>query len=98
MLDVAKYPTATYKGKLTDFKDGVPTKLVGEFTLHGVTHPLTLTVNSFKCKTYPDNKEHCGADVHGTLNRADYGITYGDKYGFNMDVPLAIQVEAVRVS
>ena len=98
MFDVAKYPTATYKGKLTDFKDGVPTKLVGEFTLHGVTHPLTLTVNSFKCKTYPDNKEHCGADVHGTLNRADYGITYGDKYGFNMDVPLAIQVEAVRVS
>jgi len=96
MFDVAKYPTATYKGKLTDFKNGVPTKVEGEFTLHGVTRPLTLTVKSFKCKTYPDNKEHCGADVHGMLNRADYGISYGEKYGFKMDVPLAIQVEGVR--
>ncbi|MBV8911312.1 MAG: polyisoprenoid-binding protein, partial [Gammaproteobacteria bacterium] len=40
----------------------------------------------------------CGADAKGTLNRADYGIKYGDKYGFNMAVKLAIQVEAVRAS
>lgn len=99
MFDVAKYPTATYKGKLADFKDGVPTKVVGEFTLHGVTHPLTLTINQFLCKTYPqDKKEHCGADASGTFNRSDYGISFGDKYGFNMAVKLAIQVEALRAS
>ncbi len=99
MFDVQKYPTATYKGKLTDFRNGVPTKVQGEFTLHGVTHPLTLTVNSFKCITFPqDKKEHCGADLSGTINRADYGISYGDKYGFKMDVKLAIQVEGVRAS
>lgn len=98
MFDVAKYPTATYKGKLTDFKDGMPTQVQGEFTLHGVTRPLTLTINSFKCKTYPDKKEHCGADVSGSFNRSDYGISYGDKYGFNMNVKLAIQVEGVRAS
>ena len=98
MLDVAKYPTATYKGKLTDFKNGVPTQVAGEFTLHGVTRPLTLTLNSFKCMTYPDKKEHCGADAVGTINRADYGISYGEKYGFKMDVKIPIQVEAVRVS
>ena len=28
MFDVAKYPTATYKGTLTDFKNGVPTEVV----------------------------------------------------------------------
>ncbi len=98
MFDVEKYPTATYKGRLTGFKNGVPTRLDGEFTLHGVTHPLQLTINSFMCKSYPDKKEHCGADVSGTLNRADYGISYGDKYGFKMDVKLAIQVEGVRAS
>jgi polyisoprenoid-binding protein YceI len=97
MFDVEKFPTATYKGTLTNFKDGVPTQLVGEFTLHGVTHPLTLTINQFKCVTFPmDKKEHCGTDVSGTLNRADYGINYGDKYGFKMDVKLAIQVEGIR--
>ena len=97
MLDVTKYPTATYKGTLTGFKNGVPTQVEGEFTLHGVTHPLQLTINSFKCMTYPmDKKEHCGADLSGTINRADYGVNYGDKYGFKMDTKLAIQVEGVR--
>jgi len=99
MLDVAKFPTATFKGKLTGFKDGVPTQVEGEFTLHGVTRPLTLTINSFKCMTYPmDKKEHCGADLSGTFNRSDYGVSYGDKYGFNMATKLAIQVEGIRVS
>ena len=97
MLDVAKYPTATYKGKLANFKNGKPTEIEGEFTLHGVTKPLTLKIDSFKCMTYPqDKKEHCGADAVGSFNRADYGISYGDKYGFKMDMKLAIQVEAVR--
>jgi polyisoprenoid-binding protein YceI len=97
MLDAAKFPTATFKGKLTGFKNGAPTEAVGELTLHGVTHPLTLTINSFKCIEFPmDKKEHCGADASGTLNRADYGVNFGDKYGFKMDVKLAIQVEGVR--
>jgi polyisoprenoid-binding protein YceI len=97
MFDVEKFPTAIYKGTLTNFKNGVPTQVEGEFTLHGVTHPLTLTINQFKCVTFPmDKKEHCGADASGTLNRADYGISYGDKYGFKMDVKLAIQVEGIR--
>jgi len=99
MFDVQKYPTATYKGTLVNFKNGAPTAIQGEFTLHGVTHPLNLIINSFLCKTYPqDKKEHCGADVAGILNRADYGISYGEKYGFKMDVKLAIQVEGVRAS
>jgi polyisoprenoid-binding protein YceI len=99
MFDVQKYPTATYKGKLADFKNGAPTKVVGEFTLHGVTRPLTLTLDSFKCMDNPmDKKQHCGADAKGTINRADYGINYGDKYGFNMAVKLAIQVEAVKAT
>ena len=98
MLDVAKFPTATFKGKLAGFRDGAPTQVEGEFTLHGVTRPLTLTINAFRCMTYPDKKEHCGADLSGTINRADYGVNFGDKYGFNMATKLAIQVEGIRLS
>ena len=96
MFDVEKFPTATYKGTLADFKNGAPTQVQGQFTLHGVTRPLDLTLTSFKCMTYPDKKEHCGANATATFNRADYGINYGEKYGFKMDVKLDIQVEAVR--
>jgi polyisoprenoid-binding protein YceI len=97
MFDVVKYPTATFKGTLVGFKDGAPTRVQGDFTLHGVTHPLTLTINQFLCKMNPlDKKEHCGADASATFNRSDYGISYGDTYGFKMEVKLAIQVEAIR--
>ncbi|MBV8783663.1 MAG: polyisoprenoid-binding protein [Gammaproteobacteria bacterium] len=97
MLDVAKFPTATYKGTLAAFKDGAPTEVHGQFTLHGVTRPLDLTVRTFKCAINPmSKKEVCGADVGGTFNRADYGVSYGEQMGFKMDVKLLIQVEAIR--
>ena len=98
VFDVAKYPTATFKGKLGGFKGEAPTQVVGELTLHGVTKPVTLAINSFMCKPPmpPMNKtEHCGADAGATINRADFGVDYGAKFGFKMDVALQIQVEAV---
>ena len=95
MLDVEKYPTAVYKGTLTNFKNGSPTEVHGELTLHGVTKPVNLKIDSFLCKQTPLAKgERCGADASGTINRADFGVSFGDKYGFNMQVKLAIQVEA----
>jgi polyisoprenoid-binding protein YceI len=97
MFDVQKYPTATYKGTLTSFKNGAPTEVTGELTLHGVTRPLNLTINQFTCRIMPaamGGKERCGADAAATFNRSDFGIDYGEKYGFNMLVKLQIQVEA----
>jgi polyisoprenoid-binding protein YceI len=96
MLDVAKFPTATYKGTLAKFKDGAPTEVQGELTLHGVTRPVTLTIRSFKCMPHPmKKKEFCGADAVGAINREDFGVSWGKSFGFKMDVKLAIQVEAV---
>lgn len=97
MLDVAKYPTATYKGKLTGFQNGQPSMVEGEFTLHGVTKPLTLKINAFKCMEHPMLKrEVCGADATGNFNRADFGVNYGQQMGFKQDVLLRIQVEALK--
>jgi polyisoprenoid-binding protein YceI len=97
MFDVAKFPTATYKGTFAKFKDGAPTEVEGQFTLHGVTKPLILTINQFKCMISPmTKKEVCGADASATFNRSDYGVSFGDKYGFKQEVKLQIQVEAGR--
>lgn len=96
-FDVAKYPTATYKGTLDDFVNGKPTKIVGNFTLHGVTHPLTLTIRSFECKDLPMMHQYrCGADAEGQFQRDQYGIDFGKPFGFKMWVRLQIQVDAVR--
>ena len=97
IFDVAKFPTATYKGKLAGFREGAPTEVDGTLTLHGVTKPLKLKINSFLCKPNPMNKkETCGADASGSFSREDFGVSYGKAYGFKMDVKLAIQVEAVK--
>lgn len=98
ILEATKYPLAHYKGTLTNFKNGVPTAVVGDLTMHGVTRPVTLRIDSFKClEHHPvSNKAVCGADASATFNRADFGITVGQRYGFKMDVNLHIQVEAIR--
>jgi polyisoprenoid-binding protein YceI len=94
LFDVAKYPTATYTGKFTQFNGDTPTEAQGTLTMHGVTKPLTLTIDSFMCKQNPmSKKEVCGADAKASFDRSDYGINFGDKYGFKMAVKLAIQVE-----
>lgn len=97
MFDVEKYPTAVFKGKLTDFEDGKPGKAVGTLTLKGVTKPLTLEIDSFLCKPHPAaKKEVCGADASAEFNRDDFGVDYGKAFGFKQEVELEIQVEAIR--
>ena len=75
-FDVEKFPTATYKGKITKFKDGAPVEVQGELTLHGVTKPVTLTLTSFKCMAHPMKKDkNCAARTRTrTINREDFGI------------------------
>ena len=94
IFDVAKYPTATYTGKFTKFNGSAPAEAEGTLTMHGVTKPVTLTINSFLCKPNPQSKkEVCGADASATFNRSDFGVSIGDKYGFKQEVKLSIQVE-----
>lgn len=96
-FDVAKFPTATYQGKLAGFKEGAPTEVQGELTLHGVTRPVTLKILAFKCRAHPmmQDKNVCGADARASINREDFGIVWGKNFGFDMGVDLFIQIEAL---
>jgi polyisoprenoid-binding protein YceI len=97
IFDTAKFPTATFKGTLAKFNGESPTEVVGELTLHGVTKPVTLKVNSFKCITNPmTKKDVCGADASADINREDFGVSYGKQFGFKMGVKLLISVEAIK--
>lgn len=96
LLDTAKFPTATYTGRLTNFVNGAPTTVEGNLTLHGVTKPVTLKINKFLCKEHPMAKrEVCGADATAEINREDFGVPLGKQMGFSMGVTLRISVEAI---
>ncbi|MET0380163.1 MAG: YceI family protein [Spongiibacteraceae bacterium] len=97
-FNVAKYPTATYKGKIV-FSGDKPSAVDGNVTLMGVTKPLKLTVLSFNCIPHPMNKkqELCGADVEGEMNWGEYGMKWS-QYGQGDagKTKLRIQVEGVK--
>jgi polyisoprenoid-binding protein YceI len=97
LLDVEKFPEATFNGKLTKFRNGVPTEAEGALTLHGVTRPVILKIDSFKCTVHPmSKKDICGANATGEINREDFGIAFGKQFGFDMKTGLQIQVEAIK--
>ena len=97
MLDVKKYPTATYTGKLAKFVNGAPTEVDGTLTLHGVSKPVILKIDRFDCRAHPMKKGQnvCGANATSTIDRGAFGVDWGKSYGFKMDVKLEIQVEAL---
>ena len=97
MFDVAKFPTATYVGKSIKFNGDTPASVDGELTLHGITKPLTLTINKFKCiQNAMLKREVCGADASAEFKRTDFGIDYAIARGFAPEVKLLIQVEAIK--
>lgn len=90
-----QYPVIRYSGKLV-FTGDTPSAVDGELTLHGVSKPVKLSINSFTCILHPYfKKEVCGADASGEFDRVDFGMGYGAKYGPTL-VKLAIQVEAIK--
>jgi polyisoprenoid-binding protein YceI len=96
-LDVAQFPTATFKSSSFKFNGDKLSEIPGELTLHGVTKPVTLTMNLFNCYTNPMmKKEVCGGDASVTIKRSEYGVKYGTPGPVGDDVKLQIQVEAVH--
>ena len=96
MFNVEKFPTVSYKSTALKFDGDKLVSMDGEMTMLGVTKPLKLTVNHFKCMMHPVFKrEVCGADASATFDRADYGLTYGIPR-FSPEIKLAIQVEALK--
>ncbi len=97
MFNVAQFPTVTYTSKSIKFDGDKPVAIDGEMTMLGVTKPLTLTINRFKCIQHPMLKrEVCGADASAEFKRTDFGLNYGVPMFAAPEVKLAIQVEAVK--
>jgi polyisoprenoid-binding protein YceI len=97
MFNVANFPTATFKGTFTKFNGDVPTEADGQLTLRGVSKPVKMRIDSFKCMPHPMLKrEVCGADAEMKFNRDEFGLDYGKAYGFNMETKLQIQAEGLK--
>lgn len=92
----AEFPTARFVGDKFTFNGDKLVSVSGELTLRGKTNPVTLNASSFNCYDNPMLKrEVCGGDFEATIQRSQWGITYGIP-GIPDSVRLLIQIEAVK--
>jgi polyisoprenoid-binding protein YceI len=94
-FEVARFPTAVYQGTLR-FEGDVPVEVVGTLTLHGVTRPVNLKIESFRCfQSGMLKRQVCGTESTAAFDRSDFGMSAGKDYGFRMRTVLHIQAEGI---
>jgi polyisoprenoid-binding protein YceI len=79
-FNVSEFPSITYKSTKVVFKGDNPATVEGNLTLLGVTKPVTLTVERWKCG--PDirtqgKRYQCGGNATGAFKRSEFGMKYG---------------------
>lgn len=95
MLDVAANPQAFFVGHNARFEGEVPRELRGEFTLRGVSQPLTLRATRWNCALNPlFRRTVCGGDFEAEIVRSSFGITHSLPFVADT-VRLVIEVEAI---
>src|SRR5580704_1901310 len=96
-FNVAKYPTMTFKSSRLIFDGDQVISADGEFTMLGVTKPVTLKVANFVCGDHPVNrKAMCGAEATTTIKRSEWGMNYGVPKALGDDVKISIPIEAYK--
>ena len=100
-FDVGKYPTMTFVSKSVT-KSGDGYEVPGDLTMHGVTKPVVLMLESPSGEVAMGKQTRRGFDANTTIHRKDFGLTYGEgltKAGDAMigdDVKVMLQVEAIK--
>ncbi|HEX6860170.1 MAG TPA: YceI family protein [Caulobacteraceae bacterium] len=78
-LEADKYPTMTFRSTKVDVTGPKTAKVTGDFTMHGVTRPVTLDVTyngGYGGHPYDPNSR-IGFSAHGVIKRSDFGVSQG---------------------
>jgi polyisoprenoid-binding protein YceI len=97
-FNVEKFPTLTFKSDKFTFDGDRVVQVDGDFTMIGVTKPVSFKVVNFVCGENPFNKKPmCGAEATATIKRSDWGMTNGLNINNPGDeIKLLIPIEAYR--
>jgi polyisoprenoid-binding protein YceI len=96
-LDVAKFPTATFKATSVKATGDRTADITGDLTLHGVTRPVVMQATFNRGGRNPANPTYrLGFSGKTTIKRSDWGIkTYAPALGD--EVTLQIDAEFTQV-
>jgi polyisoprenoid-binding protein YceI len=95
-FDTDNHASAKFVGDKFSFNGDKVSEVAGTLTMLGKTMPATLKATGFNCYTSPFFKrEVCGGDFETTIQRSQYGMTYGLP-GIPDNIRLLVQIEAVK--
>ncbi|HEU4614617.1 MAG TPA: YceI family protein [Kofleriaceae bacterium] len=102
-LDVASFPTITYKSTQIEREGEDTYRVLGELTIHGVTRPVALEVEGGARVTDPWGGTRTGFSAKTSISRKDFGLTWnvaleagGFLVGDKLDITL--EIEAIKKS
>ncbi len=75
-FDVANHPNITFKSKSMKKTGNGTYKLSGDFTMRGVTKPITLDVKFGGTQKSPWGQTVAGFKITGNINRKDFGVSW----------------------
>jgi polyisoprenoid-binding protein YceI len=94
-LEVAKYPTITFRSKRIEAAGPGKLKAVGDLTIHGVTKEVTLDIEGpSQPMKDPKGMTHLGASASTAINRRDFGVN-GAPGMVGDDIALTIDTEMI---
>lgn len=97
IFNTDQYPVSKFVSDKFVFDGDKLKEVTGQLTLNGQTHPITIKANKFTCYESPMLKrEVCGGDFEATIDRTQWGVSYGVDWGFAKNVRLVLQLEAVK--
>jgi polyisoprenoid-binding protein YceI len=99
-LDVANFPTMTFKSKSVAKAGEGKLKVVGDLTIHGVTKEVTLDVEGPTPPIKQGNNTKRGVAATTKINRKDFGVNWsrtmdGGGVVVSDDVNITLDVEFV---
>lgn len=91
-LDTAQFPLATFKSTKVELKDKENAIVTGDFTLHGVTKPVSLNMKLNKIGENPIiKKKTAGFSGDVVIKRSEFGIS---QYVPSVSDEITIRIEA----
>jgi polyisoprenoid-binding protein YceI len=97
-FNVAEFPRMAFKGTAVKWTGDAPGAIEGQLTMLGVTKPVTLTVEKWRCGPDPrtqGKRYMCGGNATGSIKRSDFGMKFGIP-NVSDEIKLSMGIEAFR--
>ena len=96
-LNVTEYPTMAFKSTDINVTGGNTAEIAGDFTMLGVTRPVTLNVTHNKSGVHPFSGRYVsGFSAEAKLQRSEFGMNYGLP-NVGDTVHIRLEVEGMRI-